>query len=63
MIRYHLLESRPNGCQANLHGVARVDKALGATHGQERVLFNSEIPQTIKISTVPGEVRMGITQA
>lgn len=47
----------------NLHGVSRIKKTLRALHGHQRMLFNAQISQVVKVATIPCEVRMTIAEA
>jgi hypothetical protein len=49
-------------CRAKAHCVARIEKTLCTSHGQESVFFNSQGSQLIEIAAVPGEMCMSVSQ-
>jgi len=46
-----------------LHGVAGINETLCASHRQKSVLFDTQVSQTIKISTIPSKMCVSIAQA
>lgn len=46
-----------------LHRVSRIKKTLCTLHRDQRMFFNAQIPQMIKVSAIPCEVRVTIAKA
>lgn len=47
----------------NLHGVSRIKKTLCTLHRDQRMLFDAQVTQMIKVPTIPREMCVTIAKA